>query len=81
MPDYSNPDTPLTGRRCDWQATIVRGPVRYGMNPSQECAGTCTPRPGATVGSLLAWIKSWYAEHNGIPVSDVTIMRYSLREK
>lgn len=81
MTDYSNPDTPLTARRYAWEATIVRGPVRYGNNPSQDCTGTCTPRPGATVGSLLEWIKSWYAERNGIPVSDVTIVRHSLREK
>ncbi|MEU7240304.1 hypothetical protein [Streptomyces sparsogenes] len=81
MTDYSNPNTLLTASSYDWEATIVRGPVRYGNNPSQECAGTCAPRPGATVGSLLAYIKSWYAKSNGIAESDVTIVRYSLREK
>ncbi|GAA1065226.1 hypothetical protein [Streptomyces asiaticus] len=81
MTNYSNPDTPLTASRYGWKATIVRGPLSYGQNPSQECAGTCTPRPGATVGSLLAWIKSWYAQQNGIPVADVTIVSYSLSEK
>lgn len=81
MTDYSNPNTPLTAKQYAWNATIVRGPLRYGNNPSKDCTGTCTPRPGATVGSLLAYIKSWYAKSNGIAESDVTIVRYSLREK
>lgn len=81
MPDYSNPDTRLTARRYAYEATFIRGPVRYGLNNSQDVIGTCDTKPGATVGHLLSGLKSWYAKSNGIPVADVTIVRYSLREK
>ncbi|MFD8088656.1 hypothetical protein [Streptomyces malaysiensis] len=81
MPDYSNPNTQLTASSYAWEATIARGPLRYGQNPSQECAGVVTPLPGATVERLLAYIQSWYAQEKGIPVSEVIIVRYSLREK
>lgn len=81
MPDYSNPNTPLTARRYAWEVTVTRGPVRYGINSSQDCTGSYDTQPDATVGSLLTVIKSWYAKRNGIAESDVTIVRYSLREK
>ncbi|MFF6847115.1 MULTISPECIES: hypothetical protein [Streptomyces] len=81
MTNYSDPNTRLTASRYAYEATFIRGPVRYGLNDSQDVIGTCEVKPGATVGSLLAGLKSWYAKSNGIPVTDVTIARYSLREK
>lgn len=81
MADYSNPNTPLTARRYAWDATFVRGPLRYGSNPSQDCSGSYDTQPGATVGSLLAGLTNWYAQSNSIPAAEVTIVRYSLREK
>lgn len=81
MADYSNPNTQLTASRYAWDVTFTRGPLRHGKNPSQDCTGTYTTQPGATVGSLLAGLTAWYAQSNGIPVADVTLVRYSLREK
>lgn len=81
MADYSNPNTRLTASRYAWNVTFTRGPVRYGNNPAQDCAGSYDTQPNATVGSLLAGLTAWYAQTNGIPVADVTVVRYSLREK
>lgn len=81
MADYSNPTTRLTASRYAWDVTFTRGPLRNGNNPSQDCTGTYDTQPGATVGSLLAGLTAWYAKSNDIPVADVTLVRYSLREK
>ncbi len=81
MADYSNPNTPLTASRYAWNVTFTRGPLRHGRNPSQDCTGSYDTQPGATVGSLLAGLTAWYAKTNGISAADVTIVRYSLREK
>ncbi|MDI5964845.1 hypothetical protein [Streptantibioticus silvisoli] len=81
MPDYSNPATPLTAHKYGWSITIGRGPLRYGNNPTQDCTGAYTTQPGATVGSLLAGITTWYARENSIPIDDLVLVRYSLREK
>lgn len=81
MTDYSSPSTPLTAARYAWAVTFTRGQLRSGKNPSQDCTGTYTTQPGATVGSLLAGLTAWYAQSNGIPAADVTLVRYSLREK
>lgn len=81
IPDYSNNTTRLTASSYAWSATFTRGPLRYGNNPSNDCTGTYTTQPGATVGSLLAELTAWYAQSNGIPATDVVLIRYALREK
>ncbi|MFI9598910.1 hypothetical protein ACIHCX_03345 [Streptomyces sp. NPDC052043] len=81
MADYSNPNTPLTASRYAWDATFKRGPAHRGRFESQRIEGSYDTQPGATVGSLLAGLTNWYAQTNGIPVADVTILSYSLREK
>ncbi|MGW7597245.1 hypothetical protein [Streptomyces antimycoticus] len=81
MTNYSDPNTPLTAKQYAWTATFVCGPLEYGSNASQDCAGTCTPRPGATVGSLLEYLTTWYAKSKDVPVTGVTLVSYSLREK
>ncbi|WP_019357999.1 hypothetical protein [Streptomyces sp. AA1529] len=81
MPDYSNPNTPLTASKYSWSITVTSGPVSYGPNAAKDCSGNYTTQPGATVGSLLAGLKNWYASEYRVPASDVAIIRYSLREK
>ncbi|MEV5347179.1 hypothetical protein [Streptomyces achromogenes] len=82
MPDYSDPNTKLTARRYAWDATFQRGPAHHGRVVTQLVTdGTYDTQPGATVGSLLASLASWYAQTNGIPQADVKILSYSLREK
>ena len=76
MADYSNPNTPLTASRYAWDATF-----RYGTLTNQRIEGSYDTQPGATVGSLLAGLTNWYAQSNGIPVANVTLTSYSLREK
>ncbi|WP_445520462.1 hypothetical protein [Streptomyces sp. NEAU-174] len=82
MTDYSNPDTPLTARRYAWDATFTRGPVRHGTVTTQRIeGGSYDTQPGATVGSLLAGLTTWYSKEFKIPREDVAIVSYSLREK
>ncbi|MGZ0231127.1 hypothetical protein [Streptomyces sp. CPS1] len=81
MADYSNPNTHLTAPAYAWSATLTRGPLKYGNNPSQDCTGSYTTQPGATVGTLLDGIKTWYSQQYNIPLQDVVLVRYSLREK
>jgi hypothetical protein len=80
MPDYSNPNTPLTARSYAWSATLTLGPAAYGSNPAQDRTGSYSPPPGATVGTLLDGIRALHAKENGIAASDVTLVRYTLRE-
>lgn len=79
--DFSNPATLLTASQYAWSATLARGPLRSGANDSHDCTGSYTPPPGATVGDLLAGIRTWYADTYRVPVADVVLVRLSLREK
>ncbi|HET6633995.1 MAG TPA: hypothetical protein VFH77_03100 [Streptomyces sp.] len=81
MPNYNNQNTRLTASDYAWDVTFVIGKLRTGNNPSQDCSGSYTTQPGATVGSLLNGLATWYAQNNGVRTKDVTIVRYSLREK
>lgn len=81
MPDYSDLTTPLTASQYAWSATLTRGPVQHGSNPSHDCTGSYTTQPDATVGTLLTGIKTWYARKYDVPVEVVVLVRYSLREK
>lgn len=81
MPDYSNQNTRLTAARYAWSATLTRGPLTHGNNPSHDCTGTYTAQPNATVRDVLAGIKAWYAKSYAVPIESVVLVRYSLREK
>jgi hypothetical protein len=81
MADYSNPNTRLTARSYAWSATLTCGPVHYGSNAAKDRTGSYTPPPGATVGTLLEGIRDLHARECGMPVADVFLVRYSLREK
>ncbi|WP_330172992.1 hypothetical protein OG875_04935 [Streptomyces sp. NBC_01498] len=81
MPDYSNPSTPLTGRKYTWSVTLTLGPARPGSNPATDRTGSYAPPPGATVGTLLDGIRNLHARECGVPVKDVVLVRYSLSEK
>ncbi|MEU4154769.1 hypothetical protein [Streptomyces antimycoticus] len=81
MPDYSNPNTKLTGSRYVWSATLTSRPLRSGSNPAQDRTGNYSPPPGATVGTLLDGIRTLHARENSIPVESVVLVRYTLREK
>jgi hypothetical protein len=81
MPCYSDKTTRLTAAQYSWSITVTSGPLHHGSNPAQDCTGTYTTQPGATVGTLLTGLTQWYAQTNGVPTRDVTIVRYSLREK
>ena len=78
--DYSNPDTPLSASQYAWSATAAR-PPQNGAVETQQIDGSYTPPPGATVGILRDGLRRMFAEKWGVPVSDVTIVSYSLREK
>jgi hypothetical protein len=80
MADYGNRNTRLTASRYAWSATLTRGPLRLGSNPSHDCSGTYTAQPNATVGDLLNGITTWYAQTYNVPVKDVVLVRHSLRE-
>jgi hypothetical protein len=80
MPDYSNPSTRLTAKKYAWSVTAAR-PPQNGAVETQQIDGSYTPPPGATVGILLDGIRHTFAKEWGAPVSDVTIVSYSLREK
>jgi hypothetical protein len=81
MPDYSNLNTPLTANRYAWSATLTCGPLRNGANPAKDRTGSYSPPPGATVETLLDGIRTVHARECGVPVADVTLVRFSLREK
>ncbi|MGW2861921.1 hypothetical protein [Streptomyces sp. NPDC001205] len=81
MADYSNPNAPLTADSYAWSATLTNGPLKHGANPSKDRTGIYTPPPGATVGRLLDGIRAIHAQECGVPVDDVVLVRYSLREK
>ncbi|MFI5992471.1 hypothetical protein ACIBAC_11540 [Streptomyces sp. NPDC051362] len=80
MPDYSNPSTPLTARNYAWSATAAR-PPRNGAVETQKIDGSYSPPPGATVGTLRDGLRHTFAAQWGVPVSDVTIVSYTIREK
>ncbi|MYR84070.1 hypothetical protein GTY41_03705 [Streptomyces sp. SID685] len=81
MTDYSNPTTKLTARAYAYSVTLTRGPLKHGNNPSQDSTGSYSPPPGATVGTFLDGIKTWYSRQYSVPLQDVVLVRYSLREK
>lgn len=81
MPDYSNHLTPLTAAQYAYTATLARGPLSYGSNPSKDVTGTYTTQPGDTVGSFINKAKAWYAHTYNVPAADVVLFSYSLREK
>lgn len=82
MPDYSNPFTPLTARSYAWSATLTCGPARPGASvPAKDRTGSYTPPPGATVGRLREGVIDMHARECGIPVTDVVVVRFELREK
>lgn len=81
MPDYSDPNTPLTANGYTWTATLATAPLRPGVNPSDDLTGSCTPAPGDTVATLLDTIRAIYAEMRGADVEQVVLARYSLHEK
>jgi hypothetical protein len=81
MPDYSNPATRLTARQYAWSATLSNGPLRTGNNTTKDRSGKYDPPPGATVGTLLEGIRVLHARECGVPLKDVVLVRYSLREK
>lgn len=81
MPNYTNPNTPLTASRYAWSVTLTIGPLKCGSNPAQDRTGKYTPPPGATVNTLLQGVRALHAQERGVPVGDVTIVRYSLREQ
>lgn len=80
--DYSDPATPLASGQYAWSVTLVRRrPHQYGLQPSHDCTGSYTPPPGATVGTFLEGIKTWYAREHGIPLDEVMLVQHSLTEK
>lgn len=79
-PDYGNPDTPLAASQYAWSATAAR-PPQNGTVTTQRIDGSYTPPPGATVGVLRDGLQRMFAKKWGVPVSDVTLISYSLREK
>lgn len=79
MADYSNPNTRLTASKYAWSATAAR-PPKNGTVETQQIDGSYTPPPGATVGTLRDGLRHMFAEKWGVPVSDVTIVSYSLWE-
>ena len=81
MADYGNRNTRLTASQYAWSATLTRGPLRHGSNPSHDCSGSYDTQPNATVGDLLDGIATWYAKTYGVPLNDVVLVGYSLREK
>ncbi|QLJ01528.1 hypothetical protein HZZ00_11150 [Streptomyces sp. NEAU-sy36] len=81
MTDYSNPNTRLTAPAYAWSVTLTRGPLKNGINPSRDCTGSYAAQPGDTVGTLLDGIKTWYSRQYNVPLQDVVLVRYSLREK
>jgi hypothetical protein len=80
MPTYSDTKTKLTARKYKWSATLTSKPLRAGSNPSLDRSGSCTPQPGATVEDLLNGIIALHARECGVPLEDVVLVRYSLRE-
>ena len=81
MADYSNPNTPLpANKKYAWSVTAARS-AQHGAFLSQQIDGSYTPPPGATVAVLLDGFRHMFAEKWGVPVSDVTLSNYSLREK
>lgn len=82
MPDYSNPNTKLTASKYSWDVTFQLGPVRNGRVITQDVTdGAYDTQPGDTVEVLLGKLVTWFAKTQGHPKSDLTIVRYSLREK
>ncbi|MGA4864123.1 hypothetical protein ACPB9J_15900 [Streptomyces lavendulocolor] len=81
MADYSNPNTPLTARAYQWSVTLSNGPLRNGKNATTDRTGSYNPPAGATVGTLLDGLRALHARETGVPVGDVVLVRYSLREK
>ncbi|MFM9703615.1 hypothetical protein [Streptomyces galilaeus] len=81
MSDYSNPNTRLTARSYAWSATLTCSPVKRGANGAQDRTGSYSPPPGATVATLLDGIRTLHAQENSIPIQNVVLVRYSLREK
>jgi hypothetical protein len=81
MPNYNNPNTKLTAGAYKWSATLTSKPLRAGSNRSLDRSGSYTTQPGATVGDLLNGITALHAQECGVPLKDVVLVRYSLREK
>ncbi|CAL9367793.1 hypothetical protein [Streptomyces sp. enrichment culture] len=80
MPDYANPSTPLTARAYKCSVTGAR-PAGPGKTLTQKIDGSYTPQPNATVQTLLDAWRQEFAKLWGVPVSEVTIASYSIREK
>lgn len=81
MADYSNPNTRLTASKYAWSITLTSRPLKHGKNPSTDRTGAYTPPPGATVSTLLDGLRTLHARECGVPVQDVVVVRFSLREK
>ncbi|MEV8398842.1 hypothetical protein [Streptomyces niveus] len=81
MPDYRNQNTRLTAKKYAWSVTLMIGPATPGSHPAKDRTGSYTPPPGATVGTLLDGLRTLHAQECGVPVKDVVLVRYSLREK
>ncbi|MFG3127385.1 hypothetical protein ACGFZU_06745 [Streptomyces tendae] len=80
MPDYANPNTPLTARAYECSVTASRsaGP---GKILTQQIDGSYTPPRKVTVRTFLDGWRMEFAKLWGVPVSEVTIVSYSIREK
>jgi hypothetical protein len=81
MPNYSNPKTKLTASAYTYSVTLTRGPLRVGRNEATDTNGTYTAQPGETVGDFLTKIANWFSYTYKVPRKDVTVVRYSLRER
>lgn len=68
------------GQQYTWTAVITEGPMKRGANAGKGCSGVYAARSGDTVGDALIGIKSWYGNRQGIPASQVTLVRYTLQE-
>lgn len=79
--DFSDPTTPIPTGEYAWSATLTLGPAKAGSVPAKDRTGSYTPPPGATVGQLLDGLRRLHAKECGIPIEDVVLVRYSLREK
>ncbi|MCM8552288.1 hypothetical protein [Streptomyces sp. STCH 565 A] len=80
MPDYTKPNTPLTARAYECSVTAARwaGP---GKTLTQQIDGSYTPQPKATVQTFLNDWRQEFANRRGVPVTQVSIASYTIREK
>ncbi|MFD7705657.1 hypothetical protein [Streptomyces sp. NPDC059786] len=80
MPDYSNPNTRLTGGQYAYSA-VLKDNSQQGGGRSHNVKGVYPAQPDYTVLVFCSDIRSQYAVQHNVPIQDVILERYSLREK